>query len=173
MKCVNNVLVTILAFVYVPLNLATSIFGMNIKQLNHSGQSLWVFFVTAVVALLVTGGSWACSKSGYRAMAWYKERAAVSGAYAKKEEKQEYGLLLRMAMFLWLVRQGYTAWMWTTGAWLAILMNSKTPGETRSGLFVEPACSFVSEHTRSAVMRAEHRLDDGVYCMITWSPLSG
>ncbi|KAF6218137.1 hypothetical protein HO133_006096 [Letharia lupina] len=138
--------VTILAFVYVPLNLATSIFGMNIQQLNHNGQNLWVFFVTAVVALLVTGGSWVCSK---KAMAWYKERAAVSRAYAKKEGKQEYGLLLRMAMLVWLVRNGHTAWMWKSGAWLAILMNSKTPGETTYARnLVKPACIYVSEYSR-------------------------
>ncbi|KAF6236376.1 hypothetical protein HO173_005467 [Letharia columbiana] len=125
--------VTILAFVYVPLNLATSIFSMDIQQLNQKGQNLWVFFVTAVVALLVTGGSWACSNSGYKAMAWYKEAAAVSGAYAKKGEKQEHGLLLRMAMLVWLVRNGHTVWMWKSRAWLAILMNSKTRGEWSSG----------------------------------------
>ena len=170
MKCVNNVLVTILAFVYVPLNLATSIFGMNIQQLNHSGQNLWVFFVTAVVALLVTGGSWACSK---KAMAWYKERAAVSRAYAKKEGKQEYGLLLRMAMLVWLVRNGHTAWMWKSGAWLAILMNSKTPGERHGSIHAMPACIYVSEYRRVANARDEHGFDDDPYSMITWSPLSG
>lgn len=165
MKCVNNVLVTILAFVYVPLNLATSIFGMNIKQLNHSGQSLWVFFVTAVVALLVTGGSWACSKSGYKAMAWYKERAAVSRAYAKKGEKQEYGLLLRMAMLVWLVRNGHTAWMWKSGAWLAIPMNSKT----RGAFFRKTACTYVSEVSGGAFVELYH---DIPFQMETWSPSS-
>lgn len=173
MKCTNSVLVTILAFVYVPLNLATSIFGMNIQQLNHTGQNLGAFFVTAVVALLVTGGSWACSNSGYKAMAWYKERAALS-AYAKKWGKQEYGLLLRMAMLVWLVRNGHGAWMWWSGAWLAILMNSKTPGKKAySRIVVEPACIYVSEWSRSADARDEGRFIHDPNLMITWSPLSG
>ncbi|KAI4178271.1 MAG: hypothetical protein LQ346_007503 [Caloplaca aetnensis] len=53
-------LFTVLAFIYVPLNLATSIFGMNLEQLNASGQQLRVFFVTAISALLVTGSVWFC-----------------------------------------------------------------------------------------------------------------
>lgn len=56
-------IVTILAFVYVPLNLASSIYGMNIQQLNGSGQSVWVFVVTAVVALLITAGTWYLSEA--------------------------------------------------------------------------------------------------------------
>lgn len=50
--------VTILAFVYVPLNMATSIFGMNIQELNQSGHKVWMFVLTAVLALLVTAGGW-------------------------------------------------------------------------------------------------------------------
>ena len=50
--------VTILAFLYVPLNMATSIFGMNIQELNQSGHKVWMFVLTAVLALLVTAGGW-------------------------------------------------------------------------------------------------------------------
>ncbi|KAL8915123.1 MAG: hypothetical protein Q9172_006952 [Xanthocarpia lactea] len=49
---------TILAFVYIPLNLATSVFGMNLQQLNGSGQSLVDFVLTALLALIITGGTW-------------------------------------------------------------------------------------------------------------------
>ena len=169
MKCVNNVLVTTLAFVYVPLNLATSIFSMDIQQLNHKGQNLWVFFVTAGVILFVAVGSLIC----YRAEAWYKEQAAVSGAYAKKEEKQEDELLLRMAMLVWLVRNGHTVWMWKSRAWLAILMNSKTPGKLSSGVPEKRAYIYVSEYSRSADAHDVGRFDDDPNLMATWSPLSG
>lgn len=43
-----------MAFVYVPINLATSIFGMNLQQLNQSGQNIWLFVITALICLLVT-----------------------------------------------------------------------------------------------------------------------
>ena len=49
---------TILAFFYIPLNLATSVFGMNLQQLNNSGTSVKVFLGIAVVLLFLTGLSW-------------------------------------------------------------------------------------------------------------------
>ena len=173
MKRINNVSVTILAFIYVPLNLSTSIFGMNIQQLNHNGQSLWVFFVTAVVDLLVTCGSWFCSNSAYKAMAWYKERATISSPDEKTEKRREYGFPLRIAMLVWLVRNGHTAWMWKTGAWLAILMNSKVPGEKRNSWPYEgPACDYVAEHSLSRDEYGYHfglEESEGLH----WSPISG
>lgn len=41
-----------LAFVFVPLSLVSSFFGMNVKELNSGSTSLWVFFVAAIVLLL-------------------------------------------------------------------------------------------------------------------------
>ena len=45
---------TILASIYVPLSFVTGVFGMNLKQLNGSGLSIWVFFVGIVIATIVT-----------------------------------------------------------------------------------------------------------------------
>ena len=56
--------VTVLAFVYVPLNLATSIFGMNLSELNGSGKKLWVFLATAVIAVQIAGTSWFLLEEG-------------------------------------------------------------------------------------------------------------
>ena len=144
----DDSLVTILAFVYVPLNLATSIFGMNVQQLNQNGQNIWVFFVTAFVALLITGGSWFLSHTVYKAMSWYKKLAARSAAKDKEEKQREYDFPLRVAMLTWLVRNGHTVWMWTTGAWLAILINSKvkmkdTERTRKEGYVKYPACDYV------------------------------
>lgn len=149
----ESVKVTVLAFFYVPLNLATSIFGMNIQQLNGSGPRIWVFFTTAIAALLITGGSWLCSKSlaTPRAVVWYRERAVAEKAKDEQWNSQEYGLLLRMAMLVWLVRNGHTSWMWKSGAWAAILTNSKTNGICyNSGVDVEitTACKHVAKRYR-------------------------
>ena len=162
-------LVTVLAFIYVPLNLATSIFGMNIQQLNQNGQTIWVFFTTAVVALVLTGGSWRCSKSTYEAMSWYKERAVAKEANDKEEKRREYGLLVRMTMLIWLVRNGYKTWMWRSGAWIAILLDSKE--QTREYVEVgEGACDYVSKYSQ----RSEEDKDYffGPEADVTWSPLS-
>lgn len=45
---------TMLALIYVPLSFVTGIFGMNLKELNGSILSIWVFFVVVVIAAAVT-----------------------------------------------------------------------------------------------------------------------
>lgn len=141
--------VTVLAFVYVPLNLATSIFGMNIQQLNGSGQKLWVFFTTAVAALLITGGSWLIPN--LKAVVWYRKRAAAKKADDEKWNGEEYGLLLRMTLLVWLLRGGFKTWMWESGAWAAILTNSKT--ECYSLVYSDhlTACNYVSRYSSADV----------------------
>lgn len=163
---------TILAFIYVPLNLATSIFGMNIQQLNGSGQKLWVFFTTAIAALLLTGGSWLCSNRlmTHDAVAWYKECAAAKRVN-DKEGKRKYGLLLRMAMLLWLVRNGHRAWMWETGAWRAILLNSDVAGETIFGN-QPPACEYVANFGPTSDDN-DFRFTYPLFDELHWSPIWG
>ncbi|GAP83104.2 putative magnesium transport protein transmembrane region [Rosellinia necatrix] len=51
-------LVTVLAIFFVPISLSTSIFGMNIHELNENGQSLWVFILTTVVVTTATMMLW-------------------------------------------------------------------------------------------------------------------
>lgn len=164
---------TILAFIYVPLNLATSIFGMNIQQLNGSGQNLWAFFTTAVIALFVTGGSWLCSNllASHKALAWYKERAAAKRTSDKETKNRGYGLLLRIAMLVWLVRSGYTIWMWMSGACIAILMNSNVHGYTTSGEHIDTACDYVSDRSQPDQIEWLESYFEGPRA-VTWSPLS-
>ena len=59
-KSVNRL--TKLAFVFIPLNFASSIFGMNFKELGTGPLSIWIFGVTAsllvvLVALTIFGVS--------------------------------------------------------------------------------------------------------------------
>ena len=174
-KCVK---VTILAFIYVPLNLAASIFGMNIQQLNGSGQKLWVFFTTAVAALLITGGSWLCSNhlANHEAVSWYRERATAKQAEAKKAKddeawaKREYGLLLRIAMLVWLVRNGRKAWLWNSRAWIAIAVDSNARGEMRAVADEVTACEYVWIHSRPG-SDYDYWFPRGPRQAVTWSPL--
>ena len=52
------VVVTVLASVFVPISLASSIFGMNIQEINQSGHSIWTFVVCAISMWLLTGLAW-------------------------------------------------------------------------------------------------------------------
>jgi hypothetical protein len=47
-------IVTVLAFIFVPISLASSIFGMNVQQINQTGCSLWVFVITSIVLLTIS-----------------------------------------------------------------------------------------------------------------------
>ncbi|MCJ1388427.1 hypothetical protein MMC18_001274 [Xylographa bjoerkii] len=51
-------LLTMLAFIFIPISLATSVFGMNVQEINQSGTSIWAFVVTAVVLTIVTICFW-------------------------------------------------------------------------------------------------------------------
>jgi hypothetical protein len=46
--------VTVLAFVFIPMNLASSIFGMNVQQINKTGHSIELFIYTSVALLLMS-----------------------------------------------------------------------------------------------------------------------
>ena len=54
----NQVLVTFLAATYLPLNLATGVFSMNIQEIDGTGHWLWVVIVTAFAMLITTAIFW-------------------------------------------------------------------------------------------------------------------
>ena len=54
---------TVLAFGFIPVSLTSSIFGMNIQEINNSGKSLWVFVVTALVLTALAIGLWVLSNA--------------------------------------------------------------------------------------------------------------
>jgi len=45
---------TVLAFVYVPLGFVCGIFGMNIQEINGTGDPIWVFFIVLVSLIVAT-----------------------------------------------------------------------------------------------------------------------
>lgn len=90
--------VTILAIVFIPVSLASSIFGsyitathcscqrqaladheiigMNVQQINKTGHSIWAFVITAFIMLLISGLSFAVWRSAHnmRLLAQYTHR---------------------------------------------------------------------------------------------------
>ena len=91
---------------------------MNLQQLNHNGQNLWVFIVTGVIALLITGASWFCVEVITSYKGWPREGST-------EEARRNEGLAFRLALLVWLIKNGYTTWMWYSGAWLRVLSNDK------------------------------------------------
>lgn len=113
---------------YVPLNLATSIFGMNIEQLNGSGQHVSVFITTAVAALAVTGGSWFAIEQTNLYRKWQKRSpdTTYSG-------KTQFALVVRLAMIAYLIWNGHSRWRLRSGVWWRILTNHRSRISTRRG----------------------------------------
>ncbi|KAF2106151.1 hypothetical protein BDV96DRAFT_591526 [Lophiotrema nucula] len=67
-------LLTVLAFIFIPISLSSSIFGMNVKQINSSGHSIVAFVITTIVIIVVSLLLWAVSA----AIASYRrERNAI------------------------------------------------------------------------------------------------
>ena len=50
--------VTILAFIFIPTSLASSIFGMNVQQINGTGGNIWNFIATAIVLTVTAFSGW-------------------------------------------------------------------------------------------------------------------
>ena len=50
---------TSLGFVFIPLSLVTSIFGMNVQELGSGNVKIWIALTTAIVALIVVFLLWA------------------------------------------------------------------------------------------------------------------
>lgn len=110
---------TVLAFIYIPLNLATSIFGMNLQQLNNNGRPLYVFFITAILALVSTGIVWFCIDQYNGFMNWKTDERQYGVKTCTK-----FNLTSRLAMLGWLVRHRHVSWMRQSGVWPLILKGS-------------------------------------------------
>ena len=153
-----------LAFIYVPLNLATSIFGMNIEQLNGNGQQVWVFILTAVVALTITGGSWFMIEQINSYRKW--QRRSTEEQY---DGNTHFSLAVRLAMVALLLSRsrGHALWMLKSGAWWRIIVDhrSRYLGPHDSGKGSLTAGEYVSKYIRSQ----QHQPSDWVRPLFTLS----
>ena len=122
----NDTIVTVLAFFYVPLNLATSLFGMNIQQLNRTGQPMWIFIVTTIVAVSLTFFVWMLVEQRLGYVRWRNEMCALTHHAAPwRERGTEYNFVTRLAILVMLIRNGYYRWAWYSGTWIRILTNER------------------------------------------------
>lgn len=119
---------TILAFIYAPLNTATSIYGMNIQQINSSGHNIGVFIITAVVVLLTTAISWLTMEEINQTKAWHKENARTDRSKSDVlDHKNQSRIGVRIFMIGWLITHGHLTWAWKSKALSQILINSESP----------------------------------------------
>ena len=94
---------------------------MNIEQLNGSGQQIRVFFITAVIALAVTGGSWFAIEQTNIYRKW--RRRTFDTPYGGKTQ---FALIVRLAMLAGLIWHGHSRWMLRTGVGWRLLTNHRS-----------------------------------------------
>ncbi|KAI1084916.1 hypothetical protein F5B20DRAFT_523670 [Whalleya microplaca] len=108
-------LITVLAIFFVPISLSTSIFGMNIHELNENGQSLWVFIVTTAsivaVAMMIWGFMYQFQK--YNSLPRNNSRSEF------KSWQTRLGHLLQLAF------RGHIIWAWKSGILFSLLTDGR------------------------------------------------
>ena len=129
---------------------------MNIQQLNKSGQNIWVFIVTGVIALLITGVSWFCVEVITSYKGWPKEESTDNS-------RRNESLAFRLALLVWLVKNGRTTWTWHSRAWLCILSNDKL-GKFRARADLQ---NLHSSGRGAAAMKRPEKACDYVYRSIS------
>jgi len=69
---------TQLAFIYIPLSFVTGIFGMNLKELNGSGPSIWVCFAAVAIVVVLTAATfWLLNARAARKSSQNKQNSSV------------------------------------------------------------------------------------------------
>lgn len=122
--------VTILAFIFVPLSLATSIFGMNLQELNESGQPTWVFLATAGLILWIAFCIWGIFYQWMKyihAPRWGAANWRLEQTKEAKdcEEEANISLYVRLKFLLWLLCHGHIIWCWRSGIIFSLLTKGR------------------------------------------------
>ena len=133
---------------------------MNIQQLNGSGQHIWVFAVTAVLALLLTSAVWMAIVLYRDYCQWHKQMKAPKEVELVKRGRK-YNFVIRTAILSLILQKGYKRWLWKSGAWIRILTNERiklrVQAKTSKSPFVnqylaefrdQAACDYVCEYIR-------------------------
>ena len=96
---------------------------MNLSELNGSGRNVSAFFITAVVALLITGVAWFLLKEVNNFLRW---RNKTWNASVRPAPPTQYPIGLRIYMLVWLLKRRHTLWMLRSGVLWRILINSNS-----------------------------------------------
>lgn len=158
-----------LAFIYVPLTLATSVFGMDLQELNGSGRSLWIFIATVLAALAITGMTWMFLTELNRFRTWRR-------GLARPQETGDvrYAVSVRLYMFGGLILQGNGSWMVRTGiAWRLLVDSLSTfePADEESSSFKDLTFSdLTAAEIAEHVIRSRKAVsNDGKSYTWTWA----
>jgi hypothetical protein len=106
---------TQLAFVFIPLSYASSLFGMNINEMTGNGSSLWIFVVTSLALLISAMCFWGLSSTIQRRWARHMEERHP-GNISFKEYITILYASIRTGNFKWMIREGILLGLMTNNA---------------------------------------------------------
>lgn len=111
----HNLPVTILASIFIPISVGTSIFGMNIHELNGNGPRIWIFFLTTICLGLLALGCWL---SMTRLLQWRSKFLSRDHEGVSRWD--------RLTTICWLVHHRHSLWMIRSGAPLSLISDGRT-----------------------------------------------
>ena len=79
--------VTFIAFVFVPLSFTTSFFGMNIKELNGTGQKISIWFVVTTPVMIISLLAWYIDRKK-RIKAWQGVVSWLAFCFRRKRKEK-------------------------------------------------------------------------------------
>lgn len=138
-ESITLIAVTVLAFFFIPSSLSSSIFGINIEELNATGPRIWVFIVTTCVVFAASAIVWGFSYQLHKLNALPRNRAQGPrlGDYCSHEYRVDRECTspqgsrcdvrwkYRLRQFLRLIWQGHTIWAWKSGIAFSLLTSGR------------------------------------------------
>ncbi|TRX91108.1 hypothetical protein FHL15_008090 [Xylaria flabelliformis] len=107
-------LITVLAIFFVPISLSTSVFGMNIHELNENGQSIWVFILTTVLIVAATMILWG-----------FMYQFQKYNSQPRDGIKEGKHWRTRSAALCQLIFRGHIIWAWKSGILVSLLTDGR------------------------------------------------
>lgn len=170
---IQFVLVTILAFFYVPFNTVTSIYSMNIQEINGLGHPIWQFWVTAICVLLLSVMSWVLTLQVQKIKYYRKWRKSSRRMRSLKPPKCKHGLGIHVLLIVYLFKNSTApaTWILKSGV-LVNALSSKNVGPRFNHTGYDQcdnisACNFIEFMTRDPTTSKQTTTGDW---HITWRP---
>lgn len=149
-------LVTILAFFYIPFNTVTSIYSMNTQEINGVGHPIWLFSVTAVCVVLLSVMSWALTLQFQEIQHYRKWRKSKKGGWDGSPPCCKHSIGVHVLLIVYLLKDTTAPAMWIlrSGVLVNTLSSSnKSPGACYNDTGSRQrghmsACNFIELMTR-------------------------
>lgn len=145
---------------------------MNLQQINKSGQHVWTFVLTAVVALVLTSVVW-ITIGLYRDYRQWRDQMKAPPEIEWVKRERQYSFVIRTAVLSLLLKKGYRRWLWVSGAWIRILTNERIKLRVQAKTSKDPwvnkylakfrdqtACDYVCQHIRGEYTSGYFEIDE-------------